>query len=290
MANVNFEGASRPMADAAGRANESPVSAISWAAVLAGTVVMVSLTFILLALGSGLGLAAVSPWPGHGVSATTFTVVTAISLIVIQWIASAVGGYTTGRLRTKWVGVHTHEVFFRDTAHGLVTWSAAAIIGMLLLAHSVARTAGTAVHGAATVSQELEHVAAGPNDGNAASYDLDSLFRSPSAEPVSADRQREVGRLLSNALAAGGISADDKTYLTNLVAARSGVTPEQAQQRVDDVMLRLKEADTKARQAADAARKGAAETSIYMALSMFLGAFIACAAAALGGKLRDEHL
>ncbi len=24
----------------------------------------------------------------------------------------------TGRLRTRWVGIHTDEVFFRDTAHG----------------------------------------------------------------------------------------------------------------------------------------------------------------------------
>ena len=291
MANVNFEGARTPMADAAGRGNESSVSAISWAAVMAGTVVMVAVTFILLALGSGLGLAAVSPWPGHGVTATTFTIVTAISLIVVQWLASAVGGYTTGRLRTRWVGVHTHEVFFRDTAHGLVTWSTAAIIGVLLLAHSAAQMAGTAVHGVAALSQEsMERVAAGPREGDSAWNEVDTLLRSPSAEPVSADRHREVGHILSNALATGEISTDDKAYLSNLVAARGGVSPEEAQQRVDNALVRLKDAEIKARQAADAARKAATKASIFTALAMLIGAFIACAAAALGGKLRDEHL
>ena len=95
---------------------------------------------------------------------------------------------------------------------------------------------------------------------------------------------------MSNALVTGEISTDDKAYLSNLVAARGGVTPEEAQQRVDNALLRLKDAEIKARQAADAARKAAAKASIYMALAMLIGAFIACAAAALGGKLRDEHL
>lgn len=31
----------------------------------------------------------------------------------------------SGRLRTKRVGLHTDEVFFRDTAHGFLSWAAA---------------------------------------------------------------------------------------------------------------------------------------------------------------------
>ena len=56
------------------------------------------------ALGSGFGLASVSPWPHSGASLTTFTAMTAIWLVIVQWISSALGGYLTGRLRTKCVG------------------------------------------------------------------------------------------------------------------------------------------------------------------------------------------
>ena len=93
-----------------------------------------------------------------------------------------------------------------------------------------------------------------------------------------------------SAVAEGSLSTEDNAYLTNLVAARSAIPPDEAQKRVNEVLAELKAADVRARRAADAARVAAAETSIYLALSMLVGAFVACAAAALGGKLRDEHL
>jgi hypothetical protein len=111
------------VAGEAGHTLELSASAISWAAIIGGASAAVALSLILLALGSGFGLASVSPWPNSGASVTTLTVMTAIWLVVVQWISSGLGGYLTGRLRTKWVGVHTHEVFFRDTAHGLLAWA-----------------------------------------------------------------------------------------------------------------------------------------------------------------------
>jgi hypothetical protein len=62
-------------------------------------------------------------------------------------IASAVGGYVTGRMRTKWVNLHTHEVFFRDTAHGLLVWAVGTVVSIGLLASAVS----TVVSGAAQV-------------------------------------------------------------------------------------------------------------------------------------------
>src|SRR5271170_7101072 len=116
------------------RTLEAATSGIAWPAILGGAFAAAALALILVALGSGFGLASVSPWPNSGASATTFTIMTAVWLIVIQWIASGVGGYVTGRLRTKWVGLHTHEVFFRDTANGFLTWATASVIGAVLLA------------------------------------------------------------------------------------------------------------------------------------------------------------
>jgi hypothetical protein len=103
-------------------------SALSWSAVAAGTVAAIALTLTLLTLGSAFGLASVSPWPGVGAKATTFTIGAGIWLIVTQWLSVALGGYLAGRLRVRWQGLHGDEVFFRDTAHGLLTWATATVV------------------------------------------------------------------------------------------------------------------------------------------------------------------
>jgi len=137
-------------AEAADRPIESSVSAVSWAATIGGAVAAASATIMLVALGSGLGLASISPWRNAGASATAFTIGAGIWLIVVRWLSSGLGGYITGRLRTKWVGTHTHEVFFRDTAHGFLTWALASVIGALMLASAASSVIGTAIQATAT--------------------------------------------------------------------------------------------------------------------------------------------
>jgi hypothetical protein len=119
---------------------------------ISGALAAVSITLVLLALGAGLGLSSISPWPNSGASAVTFTIMTAIGLIVVQWLAAAIGGFLTGRLRTKWVAVHVHEIFFRDTAHGFLTWALATVIGLLLAASAASSIVGDGVHAAASVA------------------------------------------------------------------------------------------------------------------------------------------
>src|SRR5690348_15753274 len=74
--------------------------AINWAAVAAGTFATAALTLLLLAFGAGMGFSAVSPWANSGVSMTTFSIGTGLYLIVMAMLASTVGGYLAGRLRT----------------------------------------------------------------------------------------------------------------------------------------------------------------------------------------------
>ncbi len=123
-------------------------SAASWPAIFAGAFVATGTTLALGALGAGLGFAAAGPWPAHP-SATTFAMTTAIWLIVTQWVSAALGGYIAGRLRTRWVGTHTHEVFFRDTAHGLITWAVATVLIALLFAGATASGVTAAAAGGA---------------------------------------------------------------------------------------------------------------------------------------------
>jgi hypothetical protein len=257
-------------------------SAASWGAIIAGAVVAASVSIILLALGAGLGLATVSPWQGRGISATTFTAMTAIWFIVMQWVSACLGGYIAGRLRTRWVGTHAHEVFFRDTAHGLVTWALATVVLASVLAGSLS----------SLIDGGVQAVSAAPSStSSAAGYNVDRLFRaSGNSASGTADYRGEATHILAIAVTTGSLPTADRTYLAALVSQRTGVSQEDAQKRVDDAVASAMDVQTKAKEAAEAARKAAAEAAIYTALSMLIGAFIASVSAALGGRQRDEHL
>jgi hypothetical protein len=277
---------------------ESSSSAVNWAPVLAGAFVAAAITLLLMLVGAGLGLTLVSPWSGQGSSVATFGIYAAIWLVVVQWLSAGLGGYLTGRLRTKWVGVHTHEVYFRDTAHGFLTWAVATVVVAMFAGSTIgsivsagAQTAASAV-GATTSAAATVASNAAPDFST--SYFTDALLRpnaSATATPAAGNDERtaaEVSRILANGALQGEIPADDRLYLEQTIAARTGLTPDEAKSRVDSVLKSIDAAKVKAQQAADMARKAASTTSLLAALSLLIGAFIASAAAALGGRQRDD--
>jgi hypothetical protein len=279
---------------------QSTASAVSWGAIIAGAVVAVATTVLLSMLAAGLDLASVSPWADQGVSTQSAAVMTAIGLIVIQWVAALSGGYITGRLRTRWVGTHTHEVFFRDTAHGFTTWALATVLVFSVVGSAGASLLGAIGHGATTVTASSASAAssaavsaAGAHTGSLEPYDLDTLFRSTSttgaAPGAGNDSRAQAGRILEKALVTGDLPATDRAYLAQVIAAQTGISNDDAQHRVDDAFAQAKVAQTKAREAADTARKAAALAATLTALSLLVGAFIASVSAALGGRLRDLH-
>ena len=252
-------------------AEESP--AVSWAAIAAGAVAAAALTLVLLAFGAGMGFSAVSPWGSSGVSAGTFQISTGIYLIVVAMLASTIGGYIAGRLRTKWFGVHTHEVFFRDTAHGFLAWGLATVVSAAFLAAAASNMAGGASSG-------LAPVAGGPME-----YYVDALLRpNPTATPNTTDvraARPEIARILASGLRDGDVSAADRTYLAQVVATRTGLSQADADKRVSDVI-------NQAKTALDNARKAAAKLSLWLTASLLIGAFCASLAATDGGYVRDN--
>lgn len=266
---------------------ELSLSAVSWAAIFAGTAGAIALSIVLTSLGAGLGLTSISAWPNTGASATTFTISAGIGLIAVQWLSSALGGFITGRLRTKWAALHTHEVFFRDTAHGFLSWALATILGTLLLAATASSVAGGGVQAASTAAGGAAQAATSGVSG----YAVDTLFRPDhvDASTSSQDVAAQASRILANGVRNGDVPAADRTYLAQLVSAKTGLSQADAQKRVDDTIAGVKDAETKAREAADAARKATATFAIFMSLSLLIGAFVAMAAAAFGGNVRDEY-
>lgn len=281
-------------------AEESSSSAVSWAPVIAGAFVATVVTLMLMLVGAGLGLTMVSPFPSESSSATTVSVYAAVWLVIVQWVSAGAGGYLTGRLRTKWVGVHTDEVFFRDTAHGFLTWALATVVVVMLLSSTVSSIIGGAARTIGQAAASTTAVAADAASENlpdlSTSYFTDALLRpadprAAASSPATSSNEAttaEVSRILLRSAAKGEFSAADRTYVEQLIAARTGLSEADAKARVDAVLKQIEDAKVATQEAADTARKSAATTALLGALSMFIGAFIACAGAALGGRRRDE--
>jgi hypothetical protein len=261
---------------ATGQAINTPArdsSAVSWGAVIAGGVAAAALSLILLILGTGLGLSAVSPWSTQGIDASTFGLSTVLWLTFTQLAASGMGGYLAGRLRSKWVEVHSDEVYFRDTAHGFLAWAVASLATAALLTSAV----GSIVNGGAKVAQAglgsatavagagaagAAGSATSPTSGNSGptGYFLDSLFRKTAATPAGASDASastpstadagaggnapigEVSRIFMNSIRSGALSPDDTHYVGQLVAQRTGLSQQDAEKRVTDTYTRLQTA------------------------------------------------
>jgi hypothetical protein len=196
-------------------------------------------------------------------------------LILSQIIASAMGGYLAGRLRTKWPHVHTDEVYFRDTAHGFLVWALGLVIAAAFLA-----SAATSIAGRATQANTTALSAADPN-----AYFIDHMLRSdaPATEQIEIPVRAEVGRIFANGLRQTEIPAADRSYLTRLVASRTGLSQNEAGNRVS-------ESFTEAQQAADNARKASAHLSYWTFFALLVGAFCASISATIGGKQRDRAI
>jgi len=280
---------------------ESSRSAVSWAAIVGGAVAAASASLVLVLLGSALGFASISPWPSASASAAAVGVGAVIWLVVTQWLSAAFGGYLTGRLRTKWAAMNSDEVFFRDTAHGFLSWALSTAIVVWILMSAAGGGANIAATLTSGVAQGATQAAGQTSDPLA--YLNDQLFRAapgagpaadastatPAASPAgttngsngaNAEMNAESTRILSR-----GITTDlapaDRTYLAQMVSQRTGLSQADAEKRVDDVIAQAK-------QAAETARKAATAIAFATALSLLVGAFVASVGGAIGGRHRDE--
>lgn len=332
-------------------------SAVSWGAILAGALAAAAISLILFILGIGLGLTSISPWSGEGISGQALGISTIGWTTFTSLVASALGGYIAGRLRTRWVSVDQDEVYFRDTAHGFLAWGLATLITATMLTTVSAKlaattasvagdvagaTAGVAVAGGGAAAGVLAQNGDGANPEGGANgtveYFLDSLFRrGPSASGTFATRNvtaptvappqqagdaatdqapqnipaaglavpvargsdeaevaalPEVTRIMVRGLKNETLAAEDRAYVAQLVSEHTGMSPSDAQARVDQVFnnlqTELREAEAKAKQVADEARAASAKMFLWFFVSLLIGAFIGSFVATFGGKQRDN--
>lgn len=296
----NASSLSQPYASGA-PPRESAISAVSWAAVFAGAVIAAALSLALFAGGTGLGFLSVSPWGDEGMSAPAIGIGIIVWMLFTQIVSYGIGGYVAGRLRTKWVDVHSDEIYFRDTAHGFLVWALSAIVSAALLGSALASMASGAAKAGASVAAGASTAvtataAAGASGGGmerATDYFTDTLLRAeqPNAEGDPEAARAEVGRIVAMSLTRGDMTPEDRDYVAKVIAAQAGLDPAAAQRRVDQTIQNAQKAAEDARQkvkeAADTARKAAAAFALWGFASMLIGAFVASLAATWGGKRRD---
>ena len=293
-------------------------SAVSWGAIIAGAAGAAALSLLMLILGTGLGLSSVSPWAHSGVGAKTFGITAILWLTLTQLVASGLGGYLAGRLRSRWVAAHTDEVYFRDTAHGFLAWSVASLATAALLTSVIGSIVSGGVQAGASVAGGAATTAMAATAGVAANsssmnksesdsggplgYFLDSLFRKSSNAGSSGsarsgngsmsggnvDQQgsvpslAEVGRIFTHSIqTTGPLPAEDVQYVGQLVAQRTGLSQQEAEKRVIDTYASMQ---AKLRDAENTAREvadKARKASAYMALWLFITLLIGAFVASL---------
>jgi hypothetical protein len=262
---------------------EAHSSGVSWAAVIAGAFVTAALWLMLFALGTGAGFSSVSPWSNLGASASNIKMAAIVWLIIIQIIASGMGGYLAGRLRTKWATIHTDEVYFRDTAHGFLVWAVGLVITTSFLASAAASMVGSVGQGRATEAT-AGTIAARPSDDqnfDPNAYFIDTLFRSDHPDRNDAPARAEAARIFAHDLGQGHLPSADNTYLAQLVTANTGLSQTDSEKRVSGAFEEIQ-------QAAESARKAVAHLSLWIFVALLIGAFCASYAATIGGRQRDH--
>ena len=249
---------------------------VQWSSVFAGALAAGAMSFILIGFGVAVGLGVSSASPTWRDASAALALLSGLYLIIQAIISFGFGGYIAGRTTRPAPALATIEDDGerRDGLHGLTAWALAVLAGAALLA----------LLGAAAIDRSPMRSSA--SNTSAAepllSYELDKLFRAPRRAPNTDLREAraEAGRVLMTSSSHSGVSADDRTYLVQQVAAVTGLAAPDAERRVDALI-----ADSKT--AINRARRNSIIVAFSGAAATLIGAAVAWAAAVAGGRHRD---
>jgi hypothetical protein len=256
-----------------------PLSYIHWGPVIAGAVAAAAIAFVLHAFAGAIGLAVSSTAPTWRDASVALWLLSGVYLVLVAFLSYGAGGYLAGRVRSTWK-TSEDEIEFRDGVHGILVWALATILAGLLAFGAAQATTRLAAPSAG---------AAGPSTSvageNIIAYDLDRLFRAD-RRPADVDMtysRAEAARILLQASSHSGIPGEDRAYLVRLVASRTGLSPADAERRVDTAIASTR---TNIRRA----RRATVILAFMAGAAALLGAAVAWFAAGLGGQHRDQAI
>lgn len=268
--------------------NKESRSYVQWGPIIGGAVIATAISTIMTVFGSAIGLSMVSADFEKSSSATALAVAGALWALWVMASATMAGGYLAGRMRQPSFDANGEERKARDATHGLLVWATGALLITVVATSSLFGAAKTAASGVASASSGAASLVSQNVDPLAMA--LDNVMRANGQQPPTAEERDEASRIFINALKNGKIEQGDRDYLASRLAARSGISEQDAQKRIDDAYARISQAKETAKQAAERARKIAVLTAFLTAAALLVGAAAAAWAATLGGEHRDENL
>jgi len=277
---------------------------LEWGPIIGGAVAAASLSFLLLTFGGAIGLSLTSPWPDTGARLWVVGLAVAWWMVLVQIGSFAAGGYLAGRMRSRWSDA-TPESGFRDSTHGFMVWAVGVLFGAIVLAVVSLSTAKTATQSASVIAAgATTGTTANPRPISAtpADYAVDLLLRPQPAQGGSAGAdvksannadveaaRSEANRIFAGAIKNQAITERDRSYLGQMVVARTGLPEAEAQKRVDAAITEARDLELKARQQLDKARKATVVTAFITAVSLLISLAAAIVAAGAGARHRDEN-
>jgi hypothetical protein len=289
---------------------------LEWGPIFAGAIAAAAISFLLLSFATAVGLSLTSPWPSSGARLWVVALAVGWFAIAVQIASFAAGGYLAGRMRRPWLE-SPGESEFRDSVHGFMVWAVGIVFGALLLGIASGSALGTATQSAATVAGGAAAGATNALSTTPSDYATDLLLRqepstgaastAPTGAPAGVTQAPPVGtpsastrdqndqalrtetnRIFAATIRNQAFSERDRTYLVRVVQSRTGLPEAEAQKRVDAATNEARDLEIKAREAADKARKAAVITGFITAASLLISLAVACYAAGIGGRHRNE--
>ncbi len=266
---------------------------ISWGAVLAGAAIVIAVQVSLSLLGFGIGLSTVDLAAGDTPQATSFGLGAGIWWVISNLVALVVGGYVAARLSGM-------PLRGDGIIHGVLTWAVTLLITIYLLTTGVGSIVGGAFN---VVGDTLSGVGQGvakavPQAADAAGVSVDQikqqaqqLLRPEQPGALNADQAQSelVADLGKMATGSQQEAQQAREQAVAIVAQQVGISPDQANQRIDQLEAEAKQkadqAKAAATQAADSTASAASSASIWAFIAFVLGA----AAGAWGGSMGTRN-
>jgi hypothetical protein len=303
---------------------------ISWGAVFAGLIVSVMVSLVLATLGMSIGLGAVNPmeeanpFAGLGMGAALWWVISSlIALFCGGWVAARMAGIPKrfdGALHgvLAWGLVTLLTFYFLGTAIGRLVGGVSSMVGQGMSAVGKG-VSGMAPQAAETVKQELQRqgievdrikqegeqmlrqavqplTQPGPQGqpGQPAQAGRTGQAAQGGAAMAATDPSQAAGQLkdIIQRMKDGAATQADKDAAANIIASRTGKSPQESRATVDKWSVTLQqsaqkmekvkaEAEAKAREWGQAAASGMSKASMWTFIALILGGL----ASALGGRL-----
>ena len=258
---------------------DGTVVGLHWSPVIAGAIAAAALAFVLHSFALAIGLSVSSTAPTWRDASFALVFLSGLYLLLVAIVSYGFGAYLAARIRPRLTAAPTEETEFRDGTHGLIVWALATLLTGLLLVGAATAIPRLATPGGAN---------AGPTSSvageNIIAFDLDRLFRGERRPAGDMTYIRsEAARILLTTTSHNGMSADDRAYLVRLTAAVTGLSPADAERRVNEIA-------GAAKANIDRARRSAVLLGFMAGAAALVGAAAAWFAACAGGAHRDGRI